>query len=123
MLTAIQVAERLHRQRSRFLFRRHSALRRQLVNSLRQFCAQSLQKLVARNSCMLREFVERICTGCSFYVAGRDRLVRTVTNPRMRHAALAALLETPQKLGQAAIDEGACGSACACSAQSCLQPI
>jgi hypothetical protein len=51
---ARQVAERLHRQRSRFLFRRHSTLRRQLINSLRQFCAQSLQKLVARNSCMLR---------------------------------------------------------------------
>src|SRR6476469_1581127 len=80
-------------QALRFVFVRHAPVRRELIDETREILPQPFQQVVASHPGLLRERVERVASERAREVALGDRLVRPGADPRMRHIALAVLLE------------------------------
>jgi alkanesulfonate monooxygenase SsuD/methylene tetrahydromethanopterin reductase-like flavin-dependent oxidoreductase (luciferase family) len=64
-----------------FVRRGNAALRRELVDIVRQFGAQAPQQLVAGHSRFPRQSIERVGSGRFLQTVGRDRLVRPMADP------------------------------------------
>src|SRR5215471_13464235 len=78
----------------------NAAIRRKLVDGVRQFLTKTLQQLLSRHAGLAREPVD-FFRAQRFLEFGRpDWLVRAAANPRLRDVAQTVLLKLPKKIGQ-----------------------
>src|SRR5437867_8258646 len=75
------------------LLGRQPAVRRELVDQLRQILTKTGEQIVALHAGLLTQRVERIATERFLQIVGRNLLVWTAADPGLGHMALSALLE------------------------------
>src|SRR5450432_1416981 len=92
----------------RLLLGRHAPIRREVIYQARQLLAEPREQLVAVHAGLFRKRVESADTGCGLQTLRRDRLVRPVGDPGLRHMALSVVLEIPDEVAETAAEHAAC---------------
>ena len=98
-------------------------MRRQLIDEARQLMPQRLEQIVSSHAGLLAQRIERIAAERICQVVRGDRLVRAGADPGVRRMAVAALLESPEQVAEAAAQHAAGRGAAEQSAQSALEEV
>jgi len=107
----------------RFVLVRHVPVRRELIDEAGQILPQPFQQVVASHPGLLRKRIERVASERAREVAIGDCLVRPGADPRMRHVALAVLLELLEQPAEPAIEHRAGRRAAEHAAEGAAQQI
>src|SRR4029077_8438856 len=86
------------------LFGWHTAVRRQLIDHLRQILTEAAEQFIARHPRLFDECVDPVGTERTPQIIGRYLLVGSGADPRIDGFALAALLELFAQIVQAATE-------------------
>ena len=84
------------------LFGWHTAVRRQLIDHLRQILAEAAEQFIARHSRLFDECANLVGTKRTPQIVGRYLLVGSGADPRIDGFTLSALLELLEQIVQAA---------------------
>src|SRR5581483_247411 len=107
----------------RFTVGRPPAVRRQMIDHLRQILAEALEQIVARQAALRGDRIDLVGAERTCQIARRDRLVRALADPGIGGVALAALLQLLHEVAEPAGDHAARGSAAEQSAERTLEDV
>ena len=107
----------------RFVLGRQPAVRRELVDHLRQLLAHAVEQVVARHAEPPRHRVDVVATDRARQVAGRNLPVRPAADPGVGDVAQAVVLELLEQAAEPAAENAAGRRAAEQAAETALQQI